>query len=354
MTSLSRKELAAYPSSLYSLLRDIAANPGGPPRKNLAAEISIDLARGNTLLAEIDDESERAVLVSTALLMRTLAVGTYGLGGAFLADDVDVMDMSLMLRPASVCVRAGATVLPILQTPISIPRETSATTFSWLPEVGTVTAADSIVGALNLGSHKIMGATSLSSQLSAQVGAILTAKLVASLQAGLGAAFDAAALAGSGVSGSPLGIFNEAGTGSVTFGGAATLAKAIDFQTQPLNNDGRVDRLAYVAPPNVRAKWLAIPQFANGSDTLWEEDETVIGRPAFTTTAVPAASILCGDFSTMYLAFFAPTNEPAIRVVVNPFSSALAGQIQLVVSALGDAGVIRPNLFVKSADSAVQ
>ena len=111
-----------------------------------------------------------------------------------------------LLRPASVVVRAGARVLTNLIGDFAIPRELTATSFSWLHELEEIVETDSSFGNLNLTPHRCGGATSISSQLDQQTGGIISEFLLASLAVGVGSALDVACLAATGVARSTVGL----------------------------------------------------------------------------------------------------------------------------------------------------
>ena len=219
-----------------------------------------------------------SLTIPLAALCRGLVANVYGSGGALAGSTVSG-EIEPLLRPASVVVRAGARVLTNLVGDLSIGRELSATTFSWLHELEEITESDSSFGALNLTPHRCGGATSISSQLDQQTGGIISEFLMASLARGVGSALDVAALAGTGTLGQPLGLFSTPNVKTVTFGGAATWAKALDFVTQPAAADADDDK------PNIR-RYASGPgqvdanlaAFTGSSTALWNDGDTRCGQ----------------------------------------------------------------------------
>jgi len=72
------------------------------------------------------------------------------------------------VRAASVCIRAGARVLPGLRSDLTLNRETQEVTYDWLAELEEASSADSEYGVVHCSPHRLAGLTSISTQLNAQ------------------------------------------------------------------------------------------------------------------------------------------------------------------------------------------
>ena len=253
-----------------------------------------------------------------------------------------------MLRSASVVLAAGGRMITGLRGNVSLPRQTGFETISFLHETDNLTPTDSSFGELNLTPHRLTGATSLSRQLATQSNA--AEFLTSSLNLGIAAAIDKEALVGNGSAGDVLGLHSNPSVTNKTFGGAATWASVLDIQNSVATANANESTTAWIAHPAVRAKWASIQRFSGSGKTLWATDNTIVGRPAFTTTAAPTTGILLADFSHQIAAFWGDS----IDVMVDPFSAALSGRISLVINALADVGNTRPTTAVRNFDSAVQ
>ena len=131
MTILSSKERAAYPGDLYKTLLGIAQN--GKKPSGLTAAISDVLQKDNPNLAVAGDQTHATLLVPLeALLTRSATkaqnVTTATAGGFLVANDIG-HQIEFALRSASVCIRAGARVLPGLRSDLSLGRETQEVTY---------------------------------------------------------------------------------------------------------------------------------------------------------------------------------------------------------------------------------
>ena len=78
----------------------------------------------------------------------------------------------------------------------------------------------------------------------------------------------------------------------------------------------------------------------------------VAGKKAYVTTAVPANSIACCDFSKFVIAFFG--KDAPVQLIVNPYTNARAGKIEFVCHIYADCGLLRPQCAAINTDSAVQ
>ena len=332
---LSIKETQLHSASL---LASILAMSSGQRSVGFAADLSRELSMRDGV-----EPSANSIRIP---LSRALATNVFSAAGALVESSVG--DIDPVLRSASVVLAAGGRMITGLKGNVSLPRQTGFETISFLHETDTLVATDSSFGELNLTPHRMSGATSLSRQLATQSNA--AEFLTASLNLGIAAAIDRGALVGNGAAGDVLGLHSNPSVTTKTFGGAATWAAVLDIQNSVATANANESTTAWIAHPAVRAKWASIQRFSGSGKALWSTDNTIAGRPAFTTTAAPATGILLADFSHQVITFWGDS----IEVLVDPFTAALGGRINLVINALADVGNTRPTTAVRNADSAVQ
>ena len=347
---LSSKERAAYPGDLYKTLLGIAQN--GKKPAGLAAAISDLLGKENPSLDIAGDATHTTLLVPLEALLTRKAenVTTATAGGFLVANDIG-HQIEFALRSASVCIRAGARVLPGLRSDLTLGRETQEVTYDWLAELEEAQPADSQYGVVHLTPHRLAGLTSISTQLNAQA-PDTSAFVIESLTRGIGAGFDRAAIQGIGSAGEPLGLFNRESVKTVTFSGAATWAKAVNFEKQISAANGDDDAITFLAEPAVREKWRTLERFSGGGKALWEDGNICAGRSAYVTTNVPSTKICAGDFTKMIFASWGEGSPVAVKV--DPFTAKKSGKIEILVTLMGDVGVLREEVFAISTDSAIQ
>jgi HK97 family phage major capsid protein len=348
---LSDKERREYPRDLYKTILGMAADRKKP--SGLTAAIS-DFLRDQNPHWEIQNETTLLVPLESLISRKAMNVTTATAGGFLVQNDI-AQQIEFMLRAHSVCIRAGAQVLPGLKGDLTLGRETQPVTCEWLHELETVDETESTYGAVHFTPHRLSGQTAISTQLRAQAASpdIISSFIVESLSRGIGSAFDLAAIQGTGVTGPPTGIFNRSGVKTVTFSGQATWAKALQFEAQISTANCDDDVISFIAEPAVRAKWRALERFSGGGRALWEDGNLCAGRQAYVTTNVPAAGICAGDFGQMRFATWGEGSP--VSVIVDPYgTNATQGKIGITVSLFGDVGVLREEDFCISADSAIQ
>ena len=286
-TILSDKERREYPRDLYKTLLGMAQDRRKP--SGLPAAISDLLGKENPHL-EIPRDTTLLVPLEALISRKALDATTAQAGGFLIANDIG-RQIEFALRASSVCIRAGARVLPGLRGDLTLGREAQEVTCQWLHELEEASETNSQYGVVHFTPHRLAGLTSISTQLNAQRPDI-SAFVVESLTRGIGSAFDHAAIQGIGVTGEPLGIFNRTSVKTVTFSGQATWAKAVNFEKQITAANGDDDSITFIAEPAVREKWRTIERFSGGGRGLWEDGNICAADGA---TAVSAAIIRASE-----------------------------------------------------------
>jgi len=291
-------------------------------------------------------EEAKLVLPPSVLLgRRDLSAVSGAAGGATI--QTDVAGVLPGLRPFSAAIALGATVISGLQSSASFPVTVGANgKLVWLPEAaappasiaptfGTVLASPKRAAGFVVASKQLLRQSPAASQFVTQ-----------ELLRAAGEAIDEAALIGTGASGEPTGIRNTVGVGTVTFGGAATLAKVLAFESQlaSANVEGEI---GLTAAPAVRTKWRAIERFAGGGVALWEGDRAA-GMPAVATNHLNPGYVIAGRWSDCCVLLW------GLELLVNPFTEAGDDQTRIVVNLLADIVVRSPSSFVISTDSGGQ
>ena len=247
-----------------------------------------------------------------------------GSAGGFL---VATQNMSFIdiLRARSVTMGMGASRLTGLVGNVTVPRQTGAATATWLAnETTAATEADQTFSQMALSPRNVAAYTEVSRQLMMQSDPSAEMLVMNDLAAVVGLAVDAAALNGSGATGQPLGLLNTGGIGSVA-GASLAYAGILEFQIDVLAANALVNPAAagYVATPAVAGLLAARSRFANTDTPLWDGnllDGTVAGFRAMSSTQVPAARMVFGDWSQLVIGEWG-----ALELEVNPYANFPAG-----------------------------
>lgn len=284
---------------------------------------------------------------------RSLTAGSFGSGGATVQDTLLVADMITLLRNKPLVAKMGARTLTGLLGNIAIPRITGGATAYWLPETGGVSPTDQAFGQLGLVPRRLVGDTAYSKELLIQSSLDIESFVREDLMTVLALEKDRAAINGLGAAGEPVGILNTTGIGTTTFGGAATWAKIIDFETQVANANADVGQMGYLTSPNTRGKLKGIQKAAN-LGFIWENgNEPGVGSVntyrAEATKQVPLDKVLFGNWSDLIIAEWS-----GIDVVVDPFSQKKNGLVEVTLTLWTDIGVRHPGSFCISTDAGNQ
>lgn len=351
----------------FSVCRAIACIANGVPVDGLEGEASQAFAKRYNL-----PHGDRSFFIPFEVqrsygTRADLAAGTPSLGGYTVPTELRTGDMIELLRARLIGGLLGVRTLFGLTGNISIPMVATGATGQWLAEGAPITPVAPTFGQIPLSPKRYGAATAYSRQLVVQSSIDVESFVREDLAYTVARAFDTAIIGGTGLNGQPTGILATSGIGSVTFGGAATWAKVVEFETLLANANADFGNLAYVSTPAVRGVWKQKPKVAlEGTGFLWSDGAyvpylpsagslatpqtppmgIVNGYRAMASTIVPTNRVIYGNWSDAVLAMWIP-----LEVIVDPYSLSLNHQVRVVVNALGDVGVRNAASFVASTDT---
>jgi HK97 family phage major capsid protein len=346
--ALSKKEQAAYPVELF---KSIFNRASGQRPTGLVNAVTSMLAEKNPDLRS--DERSMLVPLAGLLSQRGLNASVQNQGG-YLVGDVEVRDLTYLMRKQSVLPRFGIEILTGLTANVPFPREVGEQSFSWYAEGATASyGTGAQYGQLTLSPHRLVGGTSFSRQLRIQ--APSAGEYIATgLSRGALVAFEQATFNGSGVAGFPTGVLATAGAGTVTFAGAASWAKLVDFERQISN--ANATPTGWVSDPATRNKFRTVFRTGSTSRYLWEDEggfiDRVVGYPAYATNMCPANTIIMADWTKVVWGFWG--QGVPMEILVDEFSQKRAEQIEVQCTLYGDCGLLQPAAACYSTDSTLQ
>ena len=172
-------------------------------------------------------------------------------------------------------------------------------------------------------------------------------------------ALDAAIFAGSGSSGQPTGVLNNAGINVVaigTNGGAITYANLVKMETEVGIDNGLLDNtLAYVSNAKVQGALKTIPQIA-GYPVYLLNDGKVNGYPFYMSNAIPSNLTKGSAEEVCSAALFGPWSEVIVggwgglQFIVDPYSAKQNGVLEISAAAYHDVLVRHPEAFAAIKD----
>lgn len=266
-------------------------------------------------------------------------VAAVGSAGGYLRP-AEVREAVDMLRPWSVTTKAGMLVETGLVGDVVFPRVTQKATPVWLPTESTqITPSQPTLAQVSMSPKTIGAVVQFSRQLRKQTNADRFVGI--HLLRTLGTGMDQAAISGSGASGQPTGLFNTAGV--QTQSGTALNAAVTTMKRKSAEANVNDEAISFMAPPAVRELLEARERATGGGRFVWEKDQ-VADRRALVSTDMPAATMICGDWSLIYLGIWGE----GFVLEVNPFEPTgfKTGTIQARMLVTCDVVVLHPNGFV--------
>ncbi|NOS81308.1 MAG: phage major capsid protein [Nitrospira sp.] len=216
--------------------------------------------------------------------------------GGFLKQ-TDTREALDILRPWSVTARAGLLVETGLIGDVAIPKVTVKSTPSWLnTESAQVSPSTPTLSQVAMVPKTVGAVIAFSRQLARQAHAdrVVGRELLRTL----GTAIDQAVLSGSGANGQPLGLLNTSGIQTQT--GTTLNTGVLTMKRKSAEANVNDEAIAFLSTPAVRELLESREKATGGGKFVWEKD-LVADRPAMVSTDVPTATMLCGDWSLVYL-----------------------------------------------------
>lgn len=333
---LTRTEQKSY--SMLRLMRALA----DPTDRAAQAAAAFELECHRAVADRIGESKRGGVYLPFEVQKRDLATNAGG-GGNLVATNNLAGSFIELLRARSRVVALGARLLSGLQGNVTIPKQTAAATAYWLAnETTAITESAQTIGQLALSPKNVGAYTEVSRQLMVQSAPDAEMLVMQDLAAVIALAIDAAAINGSGLSGQPTGIIGTSGIGSVT-GTSLAYAGVIEFQSDVAANNALTEACAYLTTPAVAALLAQRQRFASTDTPLWTGnilDGNVAGYRATSSTQVPAANVLFGDFSQVVIADWG-----VIELATNPYANFTAGITGIRAWATVDVGVRQAGAF---------
>jgi HK97 family phage major capsid protein len=238
-------------------------------------------------------------------------IGAASPGGRFIAS----------LVAASAFARAGAQVLPMQPADVAVPRVATAPSTSWLAGEGAqISTAQPAIASVTAEPRTIAALVTISQQLGRQSNA--EAILVAELARACAAGFDAAAFAGSGSSGEPLGLVSTPGIDAASgatfaWSHARAMLEAVEGSGAAMTSP------AFIVSPDAAAVLRDRPRMTGGARPILD-DGRIDGVPCIVTANAPSATVIFGDWSQAYRVEWG-----VLELMTDPFSSWRHGHLSV-------------------------
>ena len=274
-----------------------------------------------------------AIVGRASMTMGGTAVGTVGevlMGDAY----IDA------LRPASAVLAAGATMFTGLGSNVAIPKNTGDVTAAWVAEGGAIGESDIDVATIDLTPKMIAGRASFTRHLLAtstpQIDELVKRGLIAQITS----AIDKAALEGSGTAPVPRGVANTSGVNALTAAGATlTWAEALEAMADVAAANLDSSMGTWIMHPLDAAK-IAKTSVDAGSGRFVLENGTIAGRRVIESAQATEGSVYFGVWQHAYIGMW-----QGLDLVIDPYTNASTGIVNIVASQLADVAVAHPTAF---------
>jgi HK97 family phage major capsid protein len=321
--SLTRAEIDAF--KIERVFRACAADGA---LDGFEAEVCQETARE----MRQDFDPQRPMIPWAALLpsraSRDLSVAS---DHAIVGTDVVTVDI---LRPFSVTARAGITVLSNLTADVALTRTSATALVTWASsESASASPSTPTVASTTLTPKTAFGVVQASRRFLQQK-ADPEGWLRRELTRTAASIVDTAILQGSGSSGEPKGIVNATDVGTQS-GTSLAWADVLSMKKLAADANAQDDQIAFIADTATRELLEGRTKESGGGRYIWENN-AIASCPAFATTLMPSATLLCGPFSMCYLGLWG-----GIQVESNPYDTALfkSGIVQWRVMVSCDVGL---------------
>jgi HK97 family phage major capsid protein/HK97 family phage prohead protease len=346
-------EMAAQERAAYSITAGIRAALTGDwssREAGLVRELSKQVEKSG-----VSKTAERSFFVPFSALAKRATYVTSGAstGGNLVATDLLADDFIEYLRNNSLMLSLGVRTMPGLVGNLAVPRRSGvANTYYLSTQTTAITQSESTFDQVTMAPKNLAALSKYSRQTLLQGTPGIEELVRRDLTDGLNLAVDLGILNGSGSSGQPTGIMQTSGIGSVamgTNGGAITLEKLVDLETEVMIDNGAVNRDAVAYVTNAKVMGALKKLRAGGSTTgdgpfLVNSVGNTLGRgpagtqingyPIGVTNQVPSnltkgtssgvcSAVLMGDFSQAMVGFWGNGLEITVGEDQDDFSKAL-------------------------------
>lgn len=273
-------------------------------------------------------------------------VGTGTSGGNTVA--TEMRSLIEYFEDYSLLPKLGATVFRDATGNLSFPRVTAGYSGTWDAETDTIANADATFAAnLTLSPKRVGAGTSVSLQLLAQSSIDFESWIRRRLGADIAIAIDRGAFVGPGTGDTMTGVLAASGTGSKTWAVGDSCHKNTVDQWKELRDNKlpMMTRAKWLSEPGVTADWMTTPKVATNDTFVINEApsgaQRALGFDYYDHTDITANKVILADFSYLMVAMWG-----GIDLVVDPYSSKNAGQVEMFVNAFADTGLEQPAAFI--------
>jgi HK97 family phage major capsid protein len=274
------------------------------------------------------------------MMTRTNQSGNFSTGGALVPQNYLAASFIDLLRNKSALEGAGVTTLNGLTGNVTIPRQTGATTASWVGESIAANESNAAFGQLTLSPKTLTSNTKISRRLMIQSSPDVEALVRNDMALQMALAQDLAAFYGTGTNNQPLGIKFTSGINTVDFSAAApTFAELVDLETKVDTANALMGGLGYITNAAMVGLLKTTVKVANYPVFLLENGEAN-GYRVHNSNQIATGDIFFGNFADVIIARWA-----GMDLIVDPYTNSTSGDVAITTFMDTDIALRHPVSF---------
>lgn len=253
-----------------------------------------------------------------------------------------------MYRDRQILTKLGAQVFDGLVGTVKISTQTSSgTALSVSTETGTATSLDPELNMVELSPNRIAAYTAISNQLILQSSPNIESFAVNNLMKSIITAFQKEVFQGSSGS-SIVGIPNITGvnTSNVATANSPTWGEILAMVESLAGLDFDIERSGFAVAPSIMTTLMSTLKSTNNFEFIMSEFfnadglKSLAGLKAAVSSSVANTSLIFGAWDSLFIGQWG-----GIGIIVDPYTLATTGSIQVVAESFMDAQVGNPDLF---------
>ena len=283
----------------------------------------------------------RGLVVPTQELMKRTTMLTSGDVSGAIGTQLRPDLMIDALRPLSVVMDAGATMLSGLSSNVAIPKVNGDLSAAFVAENTDATESDLDIDTITMTPTRVSGTSSFSREVLYTAQPDIDQMVRRILGERIALTIDDAALEGSGSGAIPTGILNTTGVNTKATAGSSTMTHAESLDVIAAVQADNVDTAGavWVAHPTDLAT-LGAQAVDSGSGRFVYDNGQIGGYRVLTSTQVTAGKLYFGRFSDLLVGMWGGTD-----IIVDPYTNAKKAVIAITASQMVDVNVRHPQSF---------
>lgn len=298
-------------------------------------------------------ENEGSIVIPRPDQIRAMLATDFSAGGSTVPTSLGQLVDKLDDTP--VVERAGATVISGVSGNIALPRITGGTTAERTSEGSAPTSSELTTDDIKFSPNAYSVSTDYSKQLLLQSGIAIESYIQNDQGKRISLLKDKDCLIGTGASGQIKGVLaydSGSGINTVTFGGAPTWAKVVDFEAAIQSDNGDVSTMRWVTTPGVISKWKTTSKVSNDAMFIIGMDGMANGYEILRTNQISgsyANYVVFGAWDQMVIVYYGGR-----EIVVDPYTVSNAGKVRITTLEHADMKLKHPESFAISTDAGNQ